>query len=422
MNRRIFIGAVGTIGAALGAGAALPREAQQAPLNPQAGGSGASGDRIERLVKSAPFFNASDNTTFSRLSGLQPGPLFNAEYIARLKRGGVTVVSASTVFHLYDDFYESGFRIFDFYKLMEQYRDDLRPVLRYEDIELARREGKIAILMHAHTPSIMDGDARRLDLLHRLGLRVMGFSHIQSSVLAEGGGEDLAEGDGGLTRLGKYIVSDMNRLHMVIDLAHVSDKSRLQACAISRDPVLVSHTACRAVAAHADPALSNRMISDEGIRAVQKNGGVVGIFALTHILLADGDYQRADSIAPYVDHIEHVIKVAGIDFVGVGTETQNGFVVRAGEKVGEDVAPLFEDMLDRLGPNTPAIDASSIKALADNKVPKGTNRVIGGMRDMGSAKRNLIVELIARGHSDEDIQKILGGNMLRVHRRVLEGA
>ncbi|MGH8208596.1 MAG: dipeptidase [Steroidobacteraceae bacterium] len=413
MNRRIFIGAVGTIGAALGAGAALPREAQQAPLNPQAGGAGASGDRIEKLVKSAPFVNASDVTTVSRMSGLAPGPCFNARYIDRLKTGGVTLVNASVVFWLYDDFDKAPERVYDFYQLLEQHSNDLQMVWRYEDIERARREGKIAILMHAHTPSIMGSDLRRLYVLEKVGVRAMGLSHFQSSVLAEGPG-DVGAVDGGLTHMGKDTVQTMNKLHMLVDLAHASDGSKLDACEVSRDPVLVSHTACRAIAPHEDPVVNNRNISDATIQAVAKNGGVIGIMALTHHAVAEKNYKRAAMmIAPYVDHIEHVIKVAGVDFVGIGTETGYVDPSMAGYPQAVD-----EDTRETLGDNTPVLESYAQGA----RMPKGTPRVITGMGDMGEAKRNLIVELIARGRSDEEIHKILGGNMLRVYRRVLEGA
>lgn len=401
------------MGAALSAGAAWPREEQQARLNAQASGAGASADRVEKLVKSAPFVNSSDTTTVSRLSGLMPGPNFNAKYIERLKAGGVTLVNSSIAFWLYDDFSMVPERVYDFYQFIEQYSDHLRMVWRYDDIELARREGKIAILLHAHTPSIMGGDLRRLPLLEKLGVRMMGLSHHQSSALAEGTG-DVGAVDGGLTRLGISTVEKMNQLHMLVDLGHVSDASKLEACAVSRDPVVVSHTDCRALANHDIPVLSNRNISDAAIRAVGEKGGVIGIMAITHHMLAK-DYQRAASIASYVDHIEHVIKVAGIDSVGIGTET--GYIEQndcmAGYTWGID-----EDTLERLGEHTPVLESYKHRV----SVPKGTVGVVGGMQDMREAKRNLIVELIARGHSDDEIHKILGGNMLRVYRRVLEGA
>ncbi|MGH8211087.1 MAG: dipeptidase, partial [Steroidobacteraceae bacterium] len=265
--------------------------------------------------------------------------------------------------------------------------------------------------MHAHTPSIMGSDLRRLYVLEKVGVRAMGLSHFQSSALAEGPG-DVGAVDSGLTHMGKDTVQRMNKLHMMVDLAHVSDGSKLDACEVSRDPVLVSHTACRAIANHKDPVVRNRNMSDAAIQAVAKNGGVIGIMALTHHIVAE-NFQRAATIAPYVDHIEHVIKVAGVDFVGIGTETgYHDPSMGAG-----DPQAIDEETRETLGDNTPVLE--SYKNGAD--MPKGTPYVNPGMQDMGEAKRNLIVELIARGRSDEEIHKILGGNMLRIYRRVLEG-
>lgn len=365
----------------------------------------AADDRAIRLLKNSAFVNSSDPTTVGPLSGVLSGPNFNADYIAKLKQGGVTVVSSSMVFWLYDEIDVVSTRVHHFYRLIEQYHDDLHMVWSYSDIVAARMHGKIAMVMHAHTPSIIGGDLRRLEILYKLGVRVMGFSHHQSSLLAEGAGENIAEGDGGLTYFGIAALKEMNRLHMVADLGHASDESILQAARISEQPIMVSHTCCRALARHGEQSLRN--ISDNAIRAVAENNGVVGIMPLTSMLVAAGSGKKA-SLQLYVDHIEHVIDIAGIDYVGVGTEAGYG-------GSADDMKRVVPDTAERLGTNTPVMNI--IKAVA-NQEP-GTGFVVPGMEDMAHIKSNLINELIKRGHSDTEIEKILGLNFLRVYKTIL---
>jgi membrane dipeptidase len=280
-------------------------------------------------------------------------------------------------------------------------------VWNYADIAAAEAEGKIAILMHAHTPSIIGNDLRRLEILQMLGLRIIGFSHQQRSLLAEGAGEDLHDGDGGLSRFGVAVLKEMNRLQMVADLGHASDQSILQAARISEQPIIVSHTCVRALSDHRSPSLLQRNISDDAIRAVADNQGVVGIMALTPHLLAEQS-DRKPSIELYLDHIEHVIDLAGIDHVGIGTETGHG-------TTADTMRQVMAEVTGRLGDNTPAID--TFRAVAN--LPPGTALVVPGMEDMSRAKYNLIGEMIRRGYSDEAIEKILGRNFLRVYQAVL---
>lgn len=110
----------------------------------------------------------------------------------------------------------------------------------------------------------------------------------------------------------------------------------------------------------------------------------------------------------YVDHIEHVIDIAGIDYVGVGTEAGYG-------GSADDMKRVVPDTAERLGTNTPVMNI--IKAVA-NQEP-GTGFVVPGMEDMAHIKSNLINELIKRGHSDTEIEKILGLNFLRVYKTIL---
>ena len=392
MKRRQFLKRITIAGAALGVPFPTTAEVE---------------DRLEGLLGSAAFVNASDLTTIGSLPGYRSDPGFNDDYLAQLKQGGVSVVSASMVFWLYDEFDAIGQRVRDFQELFSRHPDDLRMARSWSDIESALRDRKIAVLMHAHTPSVIGGDLRRLEVLFHSGLRILGFSHQQNSLLAEGAGEDLDSGDGGLSRFGVAVLRELNRLHMIADLGHASDRSIIEAAGLSSDPIIVSHTCVRSLVEHRSRSLHFRNISDEAIRAVAANGGVIGIMALTPHLIATGSVTRP-TLSVYLDHVEHVIKTAGIDHVGIGTETSYG-------GGAADMKHLMTGITAQLGANTPVTDTFAAVA----GLPPGTALVVPGMEDMSRIKYNLIEAMIARGWSDNEIERVLGLNFLDVYRKVL---
>lgn len=364
-------------------------------------------DRAGALFERAALVNASDLTTIGSLPGYLSAPGFDADYVAQLRKGGVSLVSASMAFWLYDEFEAVAARVSDVNQLVRRFPDDLCLVRGWNDVVTAREQRKVALLMHAHTPSVVGSDLRRLEILNQLGLRVLGFSHQQNSLLAEGAGEDLDSGDGGLSRFGVAVLKELNRLRVVADLGHASERSIVQAAELSGDPIIVSHTCVRALAPHASRSLYFRNISDDAIRAVAMNGGVIGIMALTPHLIAAGSGAEA-SIETYLDHVEHVAEIAGIRHVGIGTETSHG-------GSAADMKRLMSGITAQLGTNTPVVD--TFEAVAG--LAPGTPLIVPGMEDMSRIKHNLIQAMITRGWSDAEIEQVLGLNFLRVFEQVL---
>jgi len=268
------------------------------------------------------------------------------------------------------------------------------------DIERIVASGKIAM------PLALEGGHAiedRLDLLrtfHERGVSSMTLTHNISH-----GWADSSAGRprwNGLNDLGREVVAEMNALGMVIDVSHVSDKTFFDVIAATKDPVIFSHSGCRAVNPH------RRNVSDDMLRALTKNGGVIGIvFELTFLsesyakaaqelraigrpffqkvpVIEDMDLRIAvehlsqgrewplegkPSLEDLLDHIDHAVKVAGVDHVGLGAD---------------------------MYPRTPS--------------PEG----IRGAHDYGNITRGLK----RRGYSDRDVRKIMGGNFLRVWKRV----
>lgn len=271
-----------------------------------------------------------------------------------------------------------------------------------DDIVRLHEQKKIAILMGLEGGHAIENDLRVLDSYYRLGVRYMTLTHTRNTDWA-----DSSKGKprwNGLTDFGRKVVERMNLLGMMVDISHVSDKTFEDVLAVTKAPLIASHSSCR--------ALSNqpRNLTDDMIRALAKNGGVVQVNFYSAFI--DPAYARAfqaiekqgeaevaaarkrygedrkrlaeeerriwaryeanlptPSYQRIADHIEHIVKVAGADYAGLGSD--------------------FD----------------------------GVNSIPRGMED-ASKLPHLVRELARRGMSEEDLEKILGGNLLRVMRRV----
>jgi membrane dipeptidase len=191
-----------------------------------------------------------------------------------------------------------------------------------------------------------------------LGVRYMTLTHSNTNNWADSSGDKPRHG--GLTKFGEQVVLEMNRLGMLVDVSHVADDTFWDVMAVSRAPVFASHSSCRSLTPHA------RNMSDEMIRALAKKGGVIQInFACQFVKRGSGQPRLAD----VVSHIHHAVKVAGIDSVGVGADYD------------------------------------------------GVNCLPQGLQDVSTYPR-ITEALLAKGYSAPDVQKILGGNTLRLMRAV----
>ncbi len=272
------------------------------------------------------------------------------------------------------------------------------------EVLAARKRGRIAILMGVEGGQMIDSDLAVLRTYYRLGVRYMTLTHTEHTPWADSASHPPAHN--GLTGFGKEVVREMNRLGMMVDIAHVSDKTFYDVLETSAAPVIASHSSCRAL----DDVPRN--MTDDMLRALARNGGVVHInffegfldraFAERFGALKD-EQDRQDQaeagapnfgdrsqlgpavrrinaqriarlgrlpLARLLDHIDHAVTIAGVDHVGLGSDFDG----------------------------------------ADDQFPEG-------MEDI-SKMPNLVRGLMERGYSGADILKILGGNTLRVMREV----
>ena len=259
-------------------------------------------------------------------------------------------------------------------------------------INEAFKTGKTAVFMQVQGGGeIVGEDLSRLDLLRELGLRVFQITHHHNNPLGGGGIERTPTG---LTKLGFEAVGRMNALGLVPDLSHASDQTGLDTLKASKKPVVVSHGAARALVNNA------RCTPDEVIRGVATSGGVMGIFMMSFWLTADA----VPTVESYLRQIRHVIKVGGIDAVGVS----NDFPL-SGERT----------LIKANGDNAEAVKSylpwwDSIAKMGVLGFDRRPTHV--AIPELNNIRRvRLIREALERGgFKSGEVEKIMGGNWMRV--------
>jgi membrane dipeptidase len=284
------------------------------------------------------------------------------------------------------------------YGVLAKYPDRMELARNAADIERIAASGKLAALMGIEGGHAIQNDLALLRMFHRLGVSYMTLTHSNTNDWADSSTDKARWG--GLNDFGRQVVREMNRLGMLVDVSHVSEDTVMDVLEVSTKPVIASHSSCLALCNHP------RNLSDKALKTIAKNGGVIGINffsgfvdqkyldamnAMQNDILAtinekkqiapeDLDRVAAERLkllddpgiprppfARILDHIDHAVKIAGIDHVGIGSDL--------------DMIPT----------------------------PEGMNDV----SDMPIITKGLL----ERGYKETDIRKILGGNFLRVLRQ-----
>jgi membrane dipeptidase len=334
------------------------------------------------------------------LSGTPPVPYRTS--IAAMKQGGLSAEFFSLYVRPWYVTHGGAARrtldmIDSVYRAVERHPNDLMLATSVADIRRAKKQKKIAALMGIEGGHAIENSLAALREFHRLGVRYMTLTWNNTNDWADAGrGEKKHHG---LSPFGEDVVREMNRLGMLVDVSHVSDETMSDALDVSKAPIVATHSSAR--------ALSNvpRNIPDDLLRRIAKNGGVVQVnFYSVFVdaatvtpqndarnqrlkaqqdaldlkykddperLAEEGDKLDASNPLPplplskLIDHIDYIVKVAGIDHVGIGAD--------------------FDGAVD---------------------MPEGAQDV--------SMLPNITYELLKRGYSEKDIRKILGENFLRV--------
>ncbi len=339
--------------------------------------------------------------------------------LVKMEKGGMDGVFLAVFVGNRDDFspeayqkaYETAIDRFEsIHRLTEtMYPDRCELALTPDDVVRIEKSGKKAIMIGIENGFPIGEDLSRIQEYYDRGARYITLCHSRHNQICDSSGPDEPLHNG-ISEFGKHVVAEMNRLGVMCDVSHMGEQSFRDLMEISRAPVIASHSGCAALNPH------NRNLTDDQLKALAENGGVIQIVALGGFLKAETPEHReavqklreeldlpdrrtmfrmtpeerealrpkmeeferqrrelekvypATGLKEMVDHIDHAVKTIGIDHVGIGTDFDGGGGI-----------PGFDNHAEA---------------------------------------RNVTAELIRRGYSDEDIVKIWGGNLLRVWREV----
>ena len=239
-----------------------------------------------------------------RIDGLQYAN-WSEKIFRQMREGQVDAVHVTIAYH--ETFRETVLNIEQWNRWFETYPDLIMKGRWASDIDVARATGRTAIFFGAQNPSPIEDDIGLVEILHTLGARFMQLSYNNQSLLATGCYE--AE-DTGITRMGRQVIREMNRVGLVVDMSHSADRSTIEAAEISARPIAITH----ANPSTWSPALRNK--SDEVIRAVTQNGGMLGFSLYPHHLKDKSDC----TLQNFCEMIAHTADKVGTEHLGIGSD------------------------------------------------------------------------------------------------------
>ncbi|HMI75854.1 MAG TPA: dipeptidase [Steroidobacteraceae bacterium] len=245
-----------------------------------------------------------------------------------------------------------------------------------DDLDAAKAKQKIAVIMGLQNADEFR-EPKDVKAFYELGLRCAQLTYNTQNLIGSGSTERV---DGGISDYGEQIIKSMNEVGMLVDVSHSGDKTTLDAIELSPKPIAFTHSNCRALNNHP------RLKTDEAIRKLAAKGGVMGITGV-RMFVKDKEPTTVEDI---VDHIDHVVKLVGIDHVGIGSDC---------DLMGYDHMP--PDQYKQLKAGYKASYAFRDKIDTDGF-------------DHPRKVYDLTAALIRRGYSDSNIQAVLGGNFRRL--------
>ncbi len=223
----------------------------------------------------------------------------------QLREGGVDAIHVTIAYH--ESFRETVLNFEQWNRWFEQYPDLIMKGQWASDIDVARATGRTAVFFGFQNPSPMEDDIGLVEILHTLGARFMQLTYNNQSLLATGCYESY---DSGITRMGKQVIKEMNRVGLVVDMSHSGDRSTIEAADISERPIAITH----ANPYEWSPALRNK--KDDVIRAVTEGGGMLGFSVYPHHLKGKGDC----TLESFCQMIADTAGKYGAEHLGIGTD------------------------------------------------------------------------------------------------------
>jgi membrane dipeptidase len=249
-----------------------------------------------------------------------------------------------------------------FHSEVEKNSDEIALATTHKEVIDVVEGGRIAALLSVEGGEALEGDIGVLRMLYKLGVRALTLTHFPRNELGDGSRDDSGSR---LTEFGVEVVEEMNRLGMVVDVSHLNEAGFWDVMERTKNPVIASHSNCKALSNH------HRNLTDEQIEALAEKGGVINL-SYCGGFIKEGITRESIgevSVDDWLDHLDHVIDLVGPEYVGLGSDFDGGCGF-----------PGMNDI---------------------TKVPRITRG------------------LVARGYPDEEIEKILGGNNLRIFKGVM---
>ncbi|MFW6079463.1 MAG: dipeptidase [Gemmatimonadota bacterium] len=306
-----------------------------------------------------------------------------------------------------DVLHDLGMRLCDI-----AHQDVVVPARTADDVLRAHAESRLAWIPALEGAAMIENELDRIDLLYGFGVRMVGVTYSEANALGSGLKEPR---DGGLTAFGRKAVERMNEVGMIIDCSHASDRTTLDVVQTSAHPVVLSHIGARALWP------SKRLAPDEVLVEVAGKGGVIGIEAAPHTTITRE--RREHTIDSFMQHFEYVKGRVGIEHVAFGPDTLYGDhvglhrVYAAGLSLDAATAAAAAAEGDD-DASAPAGRASGADGAPADPADHPKVDYVRGLENPTEASHNILRWLVANGYSDDEIEKVMGGNILRVMRTV----
>lgn len=302
--------------------------------------------------------------------------VIETDYLPRFLEGGVNIIIAAI-------FIDSSFipqmalqkalnQVAALYEEVQESPEQLMICRDSEDMILAQKSGKIGFLLSLEGVEPISNDLSLLTVFYELGVRNVGLVWSRRNAVGDGSHfSPVREGKkGGITNFGVKLIENAEKLGMTIDITHLNDEGFWDVMEISKKPVIASHSNSRVL------ANTMRNLTDEQMKAIASKGGVIGVNAVSIIVATEDE---KSTLEQFINHIDYIVQLIGIDHVGIGLD-------------------LCDDFFKYVSPD----DLASM--------PRKPFDVISGHQNM----TKLIEGLVNRGYKEQEMEKILGSNFLRI--------
>ena len=342
------------------------------------------------------------------LREVQSSAAARRQYMGLWHTAGVTVASATYAGPYPPDgaFEKSLNAIAQARAMIDALDGELQLVLTAADIERVYEDGKRGVIFDFQDATPFGSDLDRIDLFYNLGLRVVQLTYNLRNLVGDGCTERYKTG---LTYFGREVVQRLNEKRMAVDVSHCSEQVGWDALEVSTAPIIVSHSASNAVCYH------DRGKGDELAKAIADKGGFFGVAAIGGFLYED----TGATLDHFVDHVDHLVDVMGIDHVGIGSD-------KCGPGPGTDSNFLFPDELGPFDTSHMYKEDPDPRSMPDGFDWAGfrpEHRLSDRHRiaefDQFTDWPNITARLAERGFNEEELRKLLGLNYLRVFRDVV---